>query len=269
MRQVITALAALAAFPVAAASAADMPLKASPPVAATVFSWTGIYIGAEAGYGGTRSDSTRLVANSQFLAGTTDSVDRYGSLLGFVVGANYQFNWLVLGVEGDWQYSLISGTATQFGNTPAALATGNRTAESRETNSIATVAGRLGVAWDRWMIFGKGGAAWRRIDQSAGNDTFTAANALVSSSSTAPANEHGYVVGGGLEWAPSDIVSVKLEGDWYNFGNNLSAGGTCIVGACGGPGAPTASGQSTTKSTAWEIKGGVNMRLNWLAGLGH
>jgi outer membrane immunogenic protein len=266
MRKALIPLALLAGLPITAASAADMAVKAPAPVAATIFSWTGIYIGAEAGYGDSHSQSTRLVANSQFLAGTADSADRYGGLFGFEVGGNYQINWLVLGVEGDWQYSTVSGTATNIGNTAGALATGNRTFSSRDVDWVDTVTGRVGVAWDRWMLYAKGGGAWRHINDNARNNTFTAAGVLVSSSSVNSSSESGYVVGGGVEWAPSDIVSFKVEGDWYNFRNNLSAAGVCITGACGGPGAAIAAGDVTTKSTMWEVKAGVNLKLNWLAG---
>ena len=268
MRKVLGFVAMLAAMPVAVASAADMPLKAPPaPVAATVFSWTGLYFGAEGGWGSSRGDSTRLIANSQFLTGTTDTVDRNGGLFGFDVGANYQFNnWLVVGVEGDFQWSGIQGTAIEFGNTAAALATANRTAEARETDWIDTVTGRLGVAWDRWMLYGKGGGAWRGINQNALNTTFSGTTGAVLSNSTVNSStESGYVVGAGLEWAPSEWVSAKLEGDWYNFGSNLSTGGTCLVGGCGGPGAIIAAGDVTTKTTIWEIKGGVNFHYNWMA----
>jgi len=254
-------------MPVAAGYAADMPLKAPPAVAATVFSWTGFYVGAEAGWGDNRSDSTRLVANGAFLAGTTDSVDRKGGLFGFDAGANYQFNnWLVVGIEGDFQWSAIQGTALEFGNTPGAIRAGDVTAEARDTDWIDTVTGRLGVAWDRWMIYGKGGGAWRKINQNGLNTTTTALGTLVSNSTVNSSTESGYVIGAGVEWAPSDQVSVKLEGDWYNFGNNLSTGGVCLAGAaCGGPGAIIAPGETTTKSTIWEIKGGVNFHYNWLA----
>jgi outer membrane immunogenic protein len=272
VRKTLVSLAILAAMPVAAASAADMPLKAPPaPVVATVFSWTGFYFGAEAGWGDHRADSTRLVGNSQFLTGTEDVVDRSGGLFGFDVGANYQFNWVVVGVEGDFQWSLIQGTHIQFANTAGAMATNNRTLESRDTDWIDTVTGRLGVAWDRWMLYAKGGGAWRGVNKdNASNSTFNGVTgALISSTSVSSSTETGYVVGAGVEWAPSEMVSVKLEGDWYNFGNNLSTGGTCLLAAttCGGVpvGGAIAAGDTTTKSTIWEIKGGVNFHYNWLA----
>ena len=156
MRKQLALCAFLAASPVAVASAADMPVKAPPVPYVAAFSWTGIYVGLEGGYGGTTGDSTRLIGNSQFLAGTTDSVDHDGGLFGAVIGGNYQFNSIVLGAEADWQWSGIKGTATEFANTPAGLATNNRTLESRETNSISTVTGRVGYAWDRWLLYLQG-----------------------------------------------------------------------------------------------------------------
>jgi outer membrane immunogenic protein len=265
MRKALTAIVALAAMPIGAASAADMALKAPPPVAQTVFSWTGFYIGGEAGYGDERADNTRLIANGAFLAGTTDSQDRTGGLFGFDVGGNYQFNWIVVGVEGDFQWSSIGGNVTEFGNTAAALAVNSRSVEYRELDWVDTVTGRLGVAWDRWLLYAKGGGAWRRINDSGLNTTFNGlTGALQTNSTTFPSTESGYVVGGGVEYAPIDQLSLRVEGDWYDFGNNLSTGGVCLAGApCGGPGAIIAPGESTTKGTVWEIKGGVNVRLNW------
>src|SRR5436190_12007508 len=49
VRLAATALGAL--LPFGSASAADLPVKAKPIVAAT-FDWSGVYIGAHAGYGG-------------------------------------------------------------------------------------------------------------------------------------------------------------------------------------------------------------------------
>jgi outer membrane immunogenic protein len=272
MRKIGVFIAASLAVPLASASAADMPVKAPPVPYVAPFSWTGIYVGLEGGYGGSTSDSTRLVGNSQFLVGTTDSEDRYGGLFGGVIGGNYQINSIVLGAEADWQWSGINGTATEFANTPAGLATNNRTLEDREINWISTVTGRVGYAWDRWLLYFKGGAAWRRVNDTATNDTFNGVTgALISSSSVNATTESGYVLGGGLEWAPVSIpaLSLRIEGDWYDFGNNLSPGGICLAAAttCGGVpvGSAVAAGDTTTKSTAWEIKGGVNWRFNWPA----
>jgi outer membrane immunogenic protein len=251
-----------ATFGCGSAMAADMPLKAPPQVAATVFSWTGFYIGVEGGYGHTDTSSVRNVANSQFPVGFTESATQTGALVGVEGGFNYQWQWLVLGVEGDWQGSAMKGSTTTasvlngpIGGIPGAFVT-----STRETDWISTVTGRLGLAWDRWLVYGKGGAAWRRINESANNITFSAAGAVLAVSQVLPSTETGYVVGGGVEWAPADAVSLKVEYDWYNFGSQSGSG--TLRTCCGAP-VGTFTGPETTNSpTAWEIKGAINFHWN-------
>lgn len=265
MKNTVTAALVFAGLALGTGSvvAADMPLKA-PPAAAPppqAFSWTGIYLGTEVGYGESHTDSVRVVANNSFPVGFSDTTNFHGALGGVDLGANYQWNWLVLGVEGDWQGSMISGTAQVF----SPIFAGRFTDQSRETNWISTVTGRIGLAWDHWLVYGKGGGAWRRINESASNVTFSPAGVVLSNATVNAATESGYVVGGGVEWAASDLVSVKLEYDWYNFGTQASSGGVCLAGGCGGPGAIIASGESSSQPRLWEIKGGVNLHFNWLA----
>jgi outer membrane immunogenic protein len=258
MRRVLVSCAVLAAMPLAVASAADMPLKAPPSAVATVFSWTGFYLGAETGYGDAHSTTVRNVANANYPAGFTSTDDYKGFLGGFEAGANLQFNWLVVGVEGDWQGTTISGSTTVL----SPIIAGNRTVQSRETDWVSTVTGRLGLASDRWMVFGKGGAAWRQVNNSGSNVTFTGAGGVVANDSIASSNESGYVVGGGVEWAPYDVMSFKVEYDWYNFGSQGSTAETCQSGGGCVLGSVTPAGQSTSRPTVWEIKGGMNFRFN-------
>ncbi len=50
-KRLLVANVLAAVLSVGAAHAADLPLKAAPPVVAPAFSWTGFYIGAHGGYG--------------------------------------------------------------------------------------------------------------------------------------------------------------------------------------------------------------------------
>lgn len=239
--------------------AADMPLKA-PPMAAPIFSWTGIYIGVEGGWGEARSSVTRNVANALYPAGFSFNTDEQGGFVGFEGGMNYQMNAFVLGIEGDVQALPISGDTTLS----SPLFPGFTTNVHRDTEWVDTITGRLGLAWDRFLVFGKGGAAWRGVNANGTNTTFNAAGIRVSETSLPGATQFGYVVGGGVEWAPPmfDRLSLKAEYDWYNFGSVSSTGETCLVGAgCGGPGALVAAGQSTATPTMWEIKGAINIRI--------
>jgi outer membrane immunogenic protein len=120
---------ALSAGSATAALAADLtaeqpPAPAAPPVV-SVFSWTGVYLGANLGYGWANSDVS----------------DDNGFVGGGQIGYNYEFdNHLVLGVEGD-----IDATGMEFG--------GN------DVDYLFSGRARLGYAFDRWMLYGTGGVA--------------------------------------------------------------------------------------------------------------
>ena len=59
MKKIVLTIAAAITFAAARRHAADlrMPVKAPPPVAAAVWSWTGFYVGANGGYSWGRSRS--------------------------------------------------------------------------------------------------------------------------------------------------------------------------------------------------------------------
>jgi outer membrane immunogenic protein len=150
------AFAAATAASLGAAAAADLPLVKVPPVApvayapAAIYSWTGIYIGGQVGAGFGRSSWSDPFsgANNAFDSGA-------GVLGGGQVGANYQLNRLVLGVEGDFSWTGLRGSgADLIGDTIAT-----------NTHWTSTVTGRVGAAFDRLLIYGKGGVAFAR-DQS-------------------------------------------------------------------------------------------------------
>src|SRR5215831_16810122 len=100
-----------------AAGAADLATKAPIAPAAPVFSWTGFYIGANAGYGWgsgsvdfAGSDSTLdAIARGQIPASLA------GDPQGFVGGGQAGYNWqtglLVLGLEADIQWTDIKKSA--------------------------------------------------------------------------------------------------------------------------------------------------------------
>lgn len=123
--------AALLAGVSTAAFAADLPSRRAPepaPVAYAppVFSWTGPYIGLQAGYAW---DKTNVYWGDY---------NRSGIVGGAHIGYNFQpMGPLVLGVEGDIEGSSISNSGLR-----------------------ASVRGRAGVAFDRALIYATGGVAW-------------------------------------------------------------------------------------------------------------
>jgi outer membrane immunogenic protein len=175
----------------ASALAADMPVKAPPPVV-VVQSWTGFYVGAHGGYAWGRN-SVGYSANDPASAGLFASVgplgtagmnasNRFttrGALGGLQVGYNRQIGprWVV-GVEADISLSSIRGSETRTG-----AAVGfpiSFTAEER-VRSFGTVRGRFGVLpTENLLAFVTGGLAYGRVQRSAALNTNFAAGGFTA-----------------------------------------------------------------------------------------
>src|SRR5262245_41444768 len=204
MRRVLAAMLGLlaSAAGMGGADAADLNRRYVPPVApvyAPVYTWTGFYLGINAGGGWGRSNWDGL-----------DKFDISGGLIGATIGYNWQFNGpVVLGVEGDIDWSGIKGTSSNV------CAAGCETRNSW----LATVRGRAGYAFDRLLPFLTAGLAVGNIQ----------ANRLGfpgGSTSTA-----GWTVGGGLEFAVVSNVTIKAEYLYVDFGT-FNCGFNCgLAGA--------------------------------------
>jgi len=187
MKRTVAAMTAVIAVGLAAASAnaADLSRRPPPqyPVKADVvrvFDWTGFYVGVNAGYGWGKS-------NYDF--GTElDRISTKGALVGGTIGYNYQVGQVVFGIEGDmdWQDAKGSGPCL------AGLC-------DTKSRWIATARGRLGYAFDRFMPYVTGGAAFA--------DLRTSIPGVGVNSDT----RTGWTVGGGAEYAFAPNWTVKAE----------------------------------------------------------
>lgn len=212
-----------------AAVAADLPLLRAPVASApaAIYSWTGFYIGGQVGAGAGRSSWSDPFGSNNTFAGSASFLGG-GSL-----GANYQWNTLVLGVEGNFDWTRIKGSGTDsFGD-----------AIGTETQWTSTVAGRVGAAFNRLLIYGKGGAAFAR-DRS----TFTD---IAGNSAISTFTRTGWIAGVGLEYGITQSWSAKIEYDYLSFGSQPLNFTTAT---------PTAYASSATLN-AQEIKAGINFRF--------
>ena len=177
LRKILLASAALVAF-AGAATAADlparMPTKAVPYV--QMYNWTGLYVGANIGYGWGRDSA----------GGATTTLN--GLIGGGQIGYNWQMNNIVLGVETDFQGSGQRATATGAGFTV-----------SERIRYFGTVRARLGYAMDRFLPYITGGLAWGTTDY--GNIYG------VDTSST----NWGWTIGAGVEYAFTNNWTAKIE----------------------------------------------------------
>jgi len=267
----VTGVVLLASAP---AHAADLgrppPYKAPPPVVAPVpiFSWNGCYIGGHIGWGWGRD--TISIPNLAFSAQVppeqvaglsipSASADTHGFLGGGQVGCNYQFTPnLVIGIEGDGSAADIKGDLTRsvpftIPGDGTVVITG--TAHGK-TEWLASLTGRLGWAWDRVLIYAKGGVAWA-------GDKYSADIPLFSEHLEASETRTGWTVGGGVEWAFWGNWSAKIEYDFYDFGTRfVTLVGTFV------PIGETALTPVTVpgidiKERISAVKFGINYRFDW------
>ncbi len=209
------------------AEAADLPF-AVPVNLPPVFTWTGLYAGTFAGYGAVRGRATEtcraagLGVCDALADGTRPDADGFigGSTLGFNVAVPLG---LVLGIEGDVQFTRLSGSTTTVGTSqpigpPYVADSVAHVAQS--IDALGTVRGRLGYAFGPALLYATGGLALAEVRLDANREDDFAFGALRNVSAKTGLHT-GYVVGGGLEYALSNHVSAKVEGLRFDLGSQV------------------------------------------------
>jgi outer membrane immunogenic protein len=220
MKKLLLSFAATAAMMATPAMAADLatpvpvPYYKAPPVVAPVYNWTGFYIGGEFG-GGWASNTVTIVTQSSatpgFPVGFTSTRDLSGLLGGLNAGFNYQINQFVVGIDGDYTWSGLTGSATETSPT-----TGDVALENGRIDWISTVTGRLGfVAGSNWLLYGKAGWAW--AGWRGNTTTLNPAQTAILSTSSGSTTRDGWTAGAGIEWAFAPRWSAKVEYDYVGF----------------------------------------------------
>jgi opacity protein-like surface antigen len=184
----------------------------SPP-ASYAYDWTGFYLGSDGGYGWATPKETLTSAAAIPLTPYSYGVN--GPLAGLFIGGNYQFHKFVVGVEGDWQWSNLIGNSQTLAPLGAAGAFPNGPfAISTTVNDYSSIRGRLGVAFDRCLVFGTGGWAW-------GNPSTSYALTGAAPFVTNGGNSTGWTAGAGVEYAFTDNVFGRIE---YRYTDLRTAG---------------------------------------------
>jgi outer membrane immunogenic protein len=266
---------------VGAAVAADMPVKAPPPV--VVNTWTGFYVGGNVGGVDYQSKSmafTQTPDPALNPAGvvfdpvaTNGSVGAWGATGGVHAGYNWQWtpSWLV-GIEGDWDRAGVGLTpdgthltnglgaiAPCLGLAPASPLCHNFMM-SQNLNWTASLRGRVGYIWGSALFYGTGGVAWDSEERS--GQVFGGSPNVFNSSSIATSfntNNSGWVAGGGIELMATANWLLRLEYLHYQFqgGNTRVAPCTlCQAGIFAGPGNFTWGG-----STLEVIRAGLSYKF--------
>jgi opacity protein-like surface antigen len=183
---------------------ADRPaLYVKAPSVSHAFTWTGFYLGGDGGYGWHAANGILTTAAGAPLAAYDYNAN--GPFAGVFAGGNYQFGRWVAGIEADWQRANLTGNSQQEAALGATGAfPGGPFTVSTTIKNYEAVRGRLGFAFDRFLVFGTGGLAW-------GDPANT--YALLGSAPFAAnsGNFSGWTVGAGLDYALTDNVFGRLE----------------------------------------------------------
>ena len=200
-------LASVAAVLASSAFAADLPSRRAPatyiaPV--PVFTWTGFYVGLNAG----AAFRTGNDNNNAFFGGGGN-----GNTTGFVGGGQLGYNWqsgaIVWGLETDAQYR------SNIGNTANAGFFGN--GNSNNGGFYGTTRARLGYAFSpMFMAYITGGAAYGNVANNNGfNPFFGGAGGFNNNGSNF---RLGYAAGAGVEFAVTPNWSIKAEALYNDLG---------------------------------------------------
>jgi outer membrane immunogenic protein len=194
---------ALVCFAGGSALAADLPNQKAPPVymppPPPVFSWSGLYIGAQVGYQWGTSNANLYTPGGAYVESLPTSSN--GVVGGGHLGYNLQVSQFVFGIEGD-----VEGTSASGSNYGSPLLSSYTTRENIE----GSVRGRIGYAWDRVLIYGTGGVAFGDFQ-----DAYTGPGGYDSLST----GRVGWTAGGGIEYAVTNNWSIRAEYRYTDFGH--------------------------------------------------
>ena len=210
-------------LPFGAASAADMALKAPPPLPPPT--WTGCYVGGGGGYGMWSQDEQTF-----FLTGGPDSLLSSGTGRGWIgtvqVGCDYEFAGapfgagVVIGAFADYDWANIHGTNNlSIGTFPFS--------GDEKMSHYAAVGGRIGyLPTDKLLVFVSGGWTEARFDAyNLGNNFVGAPHNVFTINAH---DRDGGFIGAGYEyylgWLPG--LTWKTE---YRFADYRSATDTVLT----------------------------------------
>src|SRR6266478_1228523 len=186
--------------------------------------WTGFYLGVHVGGQWGHSEDTDFDYNfGPPPFEKSWGYDESGVVAGGQIGYNFQWHWLVLGIEGDLGYMNLDGRGTEPGSP------GGDTRGETDSDFYTTIRGRLGFAWGHWLFYGTGG--WIGVNQETrviddcntgpcGGDLIDAGETNFTS---------GWTGGGGIEYMIGCHWTVRGEYLRYKLDDQsfdaLSAGG--------------------------------------------
>jgi outer membrane immunogenic protein len=301
-KSLTSAVAIALALSVGSAFAADIPSHQPPPAyipPPPLMTWTGFYIGVNAGYTFGRSKSVYTSVGPIFATpgwphgGAVDTIPYLTALSavtsgngpvnssGFIGGGQIGYNWqignkFVLGTEADIQGVAGSGnSATVVGAAPVPVdVNGNASnyvgfvTARKSLDYLGTVRGRFGFLFTpSLLVYGTGGLAYGGVNASssvfAANTFYCCVHLPPVFGASAYSNTRvGWTVGGGLEYLFWQKWSAKVEYLYYDLGSVTSGFFVPETDTVTGFNAAYV-GQSRARFNGHVVRAGLNYHFNW------
>ena len=182
-----------------------------------VFSWTGFYVGLNAGWQTTDIEGDYIISPAL----NHHNVNHDSGIFGGHVGYQHQFGNWVLGVEAAWSGTHGDGSST--GPSPNCLASIPLGLTcTAQMNSLFTIGPRVGYAADRWLAFVGGGYAQASIET---DIKVTATGTVLDSTDQ---SHNGWYIGGGIEYLITRNLSFGLEYQHVSLGTERHASSVAV-----------------------------------------
>ena len=190
------------------AGACLFALSFAQPGPAGAASWSGCYAGAHAG--GLRGNVDHKVDGSTVAEYQRD-VFFSTATAGAHAGCNYQAGRFVLGVEGDLNWAPVDDGIVVY-SSPTTVQT-----YRDQLDRYGTVRARVGIADDRWHLFGTAGVAFSNLELSANQFNLD----VGTEDRYARKSSQGWVAGAGLEYALQPNWIARFEYLYHRFDGRL------------------------------------------------
>ena len=191
-----------------AVSAADLPsgrLLPPAPALPAFYDWSGVYLGGQAGYSWGSDRMKQLLTAGRMPLGVSFDVHPDSAIGGVQAGFNYQIGSFVLGVEGDVEAMRARSGFHDPSRVRSAGDPGGLVRVQQDWQALARA--RIGYAFDRFMIYGTGGAAFTNFD-------YKYYNPLAGFGEGGKFSKTGWTAGGGVDYA---LTSNLILGVGYRY----------------------------------------------------
>jgi outer membrane immunogenic protein len=219
MKRILLSTASLGVLALASpALAADLPLKA-PSATASVYDWSGVYVGAFGGGGYGNHNVNNATGSAVPFADFSANYSSTGGIGGGDIGYQWQSGSLVVGVEGDLAWTGLKGNdASQFaaGSFPGVTAV-----DADNLRWTGALLAKAGYTVDRWMLFFEGGYAFGSIQHTN--------TPLVGPVDKFNVSANGLTGGAGIAYAVTNNVIAKFDFRYTSF-NGYNRPGNTVTG---------------------------------------